>query len=245
MSNNNLTDKIIRYHADEMAPDEQQAFEDQMSSDKKLQNLQADYEVAQSAVDALAYDELRSKLRQMTEPSQSSTRAANSGKTRFSFRLAIAATVLLLLVAGTYLWWPTPSTPAALASSFYEAPNFSLERSEQTNDDQRTALTTAWQREDYAYITQTLGGSDRLELTETQLLAHAYYQQQEWEKAIALFTTLIDQDDERYAPLARWYRALSYLQQDQTTKATADLELLRGSDNAALRAQAEDLLEAL
>lgn len=245
MANNNLTDKIIRYHAGEMTEAEQEAFEEQLSNDEKLQQLQADYELAQSAVDVLAYDELRSTLRKMAEPSQVSQSAGNGWKTAFSYRLAIAATVLLLLISGAYLWWPTPSTPAALASSHYEAPNFSLERSEQTNDDQLTALTTAWQREDYAYITQTLGNSDHLEVTEIQLLAHAYYQEKEWEKAIVLFTTLVDQRDGRYAPLARWYRALSYLQQGQTSKATADLQLLRDSDNAALRAQTRSLLEEL
>ncbi len=245
MSNNHLSDKIIRYHQGEMAAAERQAFEQELSSDEQLQQLQADYEVAQSAVDVLAYDELRSKLRKMAPPLQSSTRAASSWRAALSYRLAIAATVLLLLVAGAYLWWPTTSTPASLATSFYEAPNFSLVRSEQTNDDQLTALTTAWQQADYTYITQTLGNSDSLKATETQLLAHAYYQQQEWDKAIVSFTTLVDQQDERYAPLARWHRALSYLQQGQTAKARVDLQLLRGSDNAALRAQAGDLLEEL
>ena len=246
MPDKKLTDKIIRYHEGEMTATERQAFEQELGSDEQLQQLQADYKVAQSAVDALAYDELRSKLRQMApSSSQSSTKAASSRKLRFSYRMAIAATVLLLLTVGAYVWWPTTSTPANLAASFYEAPNLSLVRSEQANDHQRTALTTAWQQEDYAYITQTLGSSDRLEATETELLAHAYYQQQEWDKAIVSFTTLIRQEDERYAPIARWYRALSYLKQGQTEKATADLQLLLGSENAALRTQAKSLLGEL
>ena len=245
MSDKELTDKIIRYHEGEMTDAERQAFEQDLNRDEKLQQLQADYEQAQSAVDTLAYDELRSKLRQMAQPSEVIEKPAASRKIFSLSRLVVAATLLLLVVAGAYLWWPMANTPANLAAAYYQAPNFSSIRAEQASDDQWNTLTIAWQQENYAYIAQTLSNADSLKATEIQLLAHTYYQQQKWESAIAYFTELIGEEDERYTPQAHWFRALSYLQQGEITKAKADLQQLLSGDQAALREQAERLLEKL
>lgn len=87
--------------------------------------------------------------------------------------LAVAATILVLLTAGTFWYAQANYSNQALFTSYYSAPNFSATRSA-TQDPSYSNATQAFYKGDYEKTITVLQNENQNTSTSGLLLAHAY-----------------------------------------------------------------------
>ena len=182
-------------------------------------------------------------------PETSASQPREAKVRRMSFRrvLSIAASFLVLAVAG---WWVVntgqSTDPNALYSEYAEAYNVSLTVRGSNEMAGFQQAQTAYQKGDYATAFTKFQALAQQDPGAAQFSFYAGVSallNEEATLAIPLFKTLLAQPDHLFVEQARWYLALAYLQEDDTASAKTYLsEIKTGAFKAE---EAKELLSKI
>lgn len=224
-------EQAIKFLNGMMKQEEAQRFQASLDNNPELKAIVEEYETVAEAVDWLQYESLRTQMQDIA------TKKAKYLVFRKPW-LAVAAGILFIIFAGlltiSNIWY----TNSALASSYYEAPNFSTYRSGTTNFD---VAKLAFENGDFEGVIAALSNENNLSGAKTFLLAHAYLGSGDYDMAIARFQLLMESKDERFLDSARWYAAISYLHNDNVPDAKALLKILKEEGNLNYQKEAQRL----
>jgi len=259
------TTLIARYLAGELTPDEQQQFEERMKDpafreevalQRQIIELIATEEGSAFEEDILqdidlnyTDDALKVQFEQQSKRlATTSKTATNEARVRSMRRIwAIAASVLLLLVAGALFWANVNYSEKQLASEAYMQPDTpgTLGGGNAAADVQE-ALRLLLVEENYEAAEQLLLA---IEETDTRFaeaqyfLGHLYFRQGDFAQAIEQYETTLTQADTLPAYIdrdkIRWNLLLAKLGNDQSVE--AELEALKQSNNPIYVQKAEAL----
>ena len=111
---------IEAYHQDRLSPERRKVFEQQMAEDALLKDAVTQYPVLVPVVDHLLEEDIRTSLAEIkaiARPEDKQSRAFSLGR-----RLAIAASVLVLIGALGWMWSSRPATGEKLFMAYYQRP---------------------------------------------------------------------------------------------------------------------------
>lgn len=216
-------DKIEKYLSGDMAVEEQQAFEAEVAADPALADEVDLLRLAKEAVELQIGDSLRQQMQEWQQ-SASGTKEKMEAKVvamkpRASLRrlLAIAASVLLLLSAGTFWYANDQYDAGSIAGNLYsfEAGTRRPNASEETLNDALDAIRDG-QYTEADQLLQTIQPNDPNYADARYYLGNSYFQQAQYNDAIAVLQDLGGQADINLQESADWLRVLSYLELGQT-----------------------------
>ena len=211
--------RIIAYDEELMSDVQRAQFEKDLQSNTELKKEYELFLEAKSLSDVLQYEQLKKTVGGFQEPP---VKVVPFWKKS----LAIAASFLLLIVGSFFLYANLKYKDTQLAMQFFEPPNFSDDRSIAIAETILNKATTAYNQKDFSTaitLSQQITPEQSNYPSAQYLLAHSYFQNHNWAKAIPVFSDLIQSNDERYLEASQWYLALTYLESGEQTKA---LELL-------------------
>ena len=223
-------------------------FESDLTSNKELQSEYDAYLAALSALDVLALDALAEEQKQQassTDTSGRQTEAKIIGLGRQAFLRA--ASVALLIFAGS-LWFANSNfSNNHLAGNYYENPVLQTVRGENDNT-LLTEATEAYQTGDFGLViektTEALSGNP-IDDYSKYLLANAYMKTGSFDMAIKTWGELKDKGSSAYQESASWYLALSFIENDQEQEAIRILTTIKNDANNSYAQKATDLLKKL
>lgn len=224
MDTTNNFEKIERYLDGDLSGTELVAFENALKTDVALEEELKAHLLLEEALFAVEEDEVRSQIKQWRAESKTSKKTKpKRGRLRSLgvVRLAIAASIAVLLGVATFLWLPQQySNEAILASYYQEDVSFlSGDRSGNGSDVAKDALVGAaeyFKDGDYgkaAEIYQAFPNNNQA----LYALGHTYYKGEKYPQAVDTFKKLIAKNSLEYQEQAEWYLLLSYLAADQTS----------------------------
>lgn len=116
-------DKIEAYLGGQLSESEARAFEQNLAQDAGLQEELNAHLLAKDAIDVAIADSLRETLKTWKEEEKGNIGITEGPRIRTLWRrnLAIAASVLVLIVAGSYWWANSQYSDSAIAGRFYSA----------------------------------------------------------------------------------------------------------------------------
>ncbi|MCB0629814.1 MAG: tetratricopeptide repeat protein [Lewinella sp.] len=220
-------DKIEKYLSGDMAGEERQSFEAEVAANPALADEVDLLRLAREAVELQIGDNLRQQFQEWDQSATQSTTSTEAKvvqmKPRTTLRrvLAIAATVLLLLSAGSF-WYANDQYAAdAIAGDLYES--IATTRRPNSSEDTLEKAIAAIMDKNYAeadQLLQTIQPNDLKYTDARYYLGHSYYQQGQYNEAINILQNLGDNADINLSESADWLRVLSYLELGQTDNTT-------------------------
>lgn len=220
-------DKIEEYLSGAMAGEERQAFEAEVAANPALADEVGLLRLAREAVELEISDNLRQQFQEWDQSAAKSTEEAEAKvvkmKPRANLRriLSIAATVLLLIAAGTFWFANNQYSSNAIAGDLYSSIS-TMRRPNDTENTLNNALD-AIRSGDYTQadqLLQTIQPADVNYADARYYLGHSYFQQERYTEAITALQNLGDQADINLRESANWLQVLSYLELDQSDNAT-------------------------
>ena len=210
--------QILAYEAGELSQDRRVAFEQALTTDRALRSVYEQWKSTEQLRDTLAYDELRSELRQMQ---QQRTKIRNWQKP-----LAIAAGFFLLLSAALFLYAQANFSNSKIVASVYTLPNFSLNRTDEVMRDYDKAIV-AFNEKRYQDCILLLKSSNLPQ--EQYLLGHAALLSKNNEQAISSFSNLAVSEDVRFKEPAQWFEILALLGAGEVEQANTKMFAIQNS----------------
>ena len=262
MSNKLKIELIEQYLSDELSEEKRVEFEKSIASDPILaEQVQLIKEVNQAIEDEplarsveqqlqfLGNRHFKSNTTKKNEYPQQKDKSIRTLKRR---NWAIAAAVLVLVVGGGIVWnmfQGTNADSATLFASHFESYDLG------TRSEIDTTLKEIEKQAIQAYSdTQYLDAIPLLEQlvagTEATdnyriVLGCSYLKTNQSDKAIDIFTKILENDQSLAHQTAQWYIALAYLQKDDRETAKSKLEELANTGNRLYPKKAKALLKEL
>ena len=246
MMDEKLFETMENYINGRMTAEEQQSFEQEMSSNPELRE---ELEMHRKLVSSIETESVRHMLEQIHEEnfSQEETPLVSLRSRARYFPLAIAASVALLILAGWWVFSWQSSQPEALYATYY-SPDEGLPTTLGYMDDAQFAEgMISYKMGDYAEALdywQPLLSADPANDTLNYYGGLAYLGSGQAEKAIAHLEKVTANEGSAYQTDARWYLALAYLKNERTTEAQALLQILTEEDSP-YREASREILEKL
>lgn len=194
--------RILDYEADRLGKGERFQFEQDIAQQPLFKAFYTDWQASKNVQDVLVYENLRSQLKEIAIKK-------TIVKTAWPRYLSIAAGFLLLFISGLTIYANNHYADSALAQSFYETPNFSLNRSESILTKFEQAKL-AFTHKEYKKCIVLLSTTNNTQ--EDFLLAHAFYHNKNFNKAKVLFSNISQLPDIRTNQQAEWFTVLAALQ---------------------------------
>ncbi len=210
METDNYNEKIDAYLDGEMAGEELAQFEQLLKTNEKLEKaVKNNLLLREGLLQIDRETKLRNDIRkwrsevQQQNPPQPTLRPLRT-------RLAIAASILILIGMATFLWVPTFYTDQHIAATVYEndLPKLKTRSADGENPMQIASLALA--NENYP---EAIANFKLLPQNDRALygLAHAYYLSGDYDNAAASFRTLQSRNNPEFQERAQWYLLLSLL----------------------------------
>ena len=223
-------DKIEQYLADAMSEEERSSFEAEVAQNKELREAVEAHRLAQDAMEVMIEDNLRAELQKMqadTYPIQKLRKSDEQGGRvvslrRYWPRLAVAASVLLLIGFFTFQWTGNNYSDSAIAGNFYQ-PEDLLQEIEVRGDREESVLATGIKQLEAAQYQEALTTLESIPDTSDFILDATYLkgfglaQQGNIAQAQEQLQTVIDQKiNPNLADKAEWLYLLMYLNAEDT-----------------------------
>lgn len=218
-------DKIEAYLSGEMTGADRQSFEAEMAERPELADEVDLCRLAREAVELSIGDQLRQQMQQwqQEEAGADKNRTAKVVKMapRQSMRrvLAIAASVMLLLAAGTFWYANSNFDSGKMALGFYEELDLRTLRSNAPATDPLAQPKADIEAGSFAAadaFLENVSPANGSYPDARFLLAHSFYRQGRSSDAINILQELIDAPDGLLKDEAEWLTVLSYLQMNET-----------------------------
>lgn len=230
-----------------MSANERQAFEQKMTQDTQLREEVEAHRLASEAIEWSIADSLRKEMASWGKPSAGELPAAPPKATiRPMWRraLAIAATVLILVVAGTYMWSNQHYSNTALAEGYYPQAELAGLRNSSTTSDPLApgyeALSGGRYDEAVSFF-EKLTSDSLLGSKALYFKAHAHFRQKQFDNAIADLRSLIQVSGNEEKDRAEWLLALTYLDAGKTAEAQALIAQIAANKDHSYYPQARQL----
>jgi len=245
-------ERIERYESNAMSVAERRDFEAELAANNDLQEALALYRQSNEVIEQGVENQLRAQLQ---EWAQAETQAPTVASKKVSMnvtwgRLAIAASVALLL--GWFGWQYTSSqyTDSALYAAYYEKPVTSNLRSGANTAHPFQAGFEALESNNGATAVNFFSAitNDNERYAEAQYyLGHSYLSLKQYDSAIAAFQRCADSQDIRFQEKGAWNMLLTYVAAGRTEDPVfkALLQAMAGSPDNGNQAKAKKLQQQL
>lgn len=222
---NNYIEKIDQFLDGELSTSEHNEFEQAIENDATLETAVMNNLLLREAVEVGYQDQLRSNIKQwrseaknevLEEETATKVRSMKPNRTarKWMQPLAIAASFLLLLSAGLYLYMPSQYSNDAIAGRYYEEDATWRSGLKGDSNDPIKKGINAYESGSYELaITELSQLSDNDKAIYG--LAQSYYQIGDYSAAITNFKKVITRANPNYTENAEWYLLLSYLKNNQ------------------------------
>ena len=186
--------------------------------------------------------ELKEKLKEANPSTSLKVFSLNQNQT-----IAVAASLVLLIVAGFFLFKPSLSSEQLYLSYYQAYPNI-VEPAERGQENIQDAYAL-YEKGDYAKAIEKfesqLANSQPTEKAPLHFyMAISAMELNDLPLAEENLLKVLEGEKGRFTNPARWYLALLYLRNNNTEKAEEELKILQGS-NSSYAQKATDLFEAL
>ena len=250
-NNGHDIDKIDKYLKKQLSEQERRDFEQQMENDPDLAKEVALQQDVMEGIDAYFSKGLKRNLQELEkEIRHNQTEVVRKKRRWFSWVTAIAASVLMVLLAGYFILFSKPDNQELFQAYYQPYPNIvaPAERSE-NGADEDTQPFRLYESGNYSAAIPAF--EIALETAEEQEkpALHFYYGLSllhlgKTAPAIEHLQLVSKQEDSPFALPAQWYQALAFLKNNDPVRAKAILEELRNSDTIYQKKSME-LLEEL
>lgn len=226
---NKYTEKIDQFLDGELSAEEHSDFERTIEQDAALENEVMKNIVLREAIAVGWQDQMRSNIKQWrAEPkveveapvAETTTKVRQLKSTRSTRTwmrpLAIAASFLLLISVGTFLYMPSQYSSDAIASRYYtDDASWRSGTKSGDSEDPIDAGITAYEAGNYEQAANTFSNFPDNDKA-IYGLAQSQYQLGNYEAAISNFKKVIARENPNYIENAEWYLLLTYLKSEQT-----------------------------
>lgn len=203
MDAKNLNNQVEAYLLGTLKSEEKKAFEEQMLKDNALSTAVKEQEVAFEAIDLLVEEDLGAKLKNLQKERYGQARKVKPRQ--FSF--AVAASVALLLLAGSVFFMNNQMSNGNLANVYFE----------EANDENRGAAVADLEEKIENLKSVTPSAPNYLE---SQLaLGKYYFKNGTNNEAISAFEKILSQPNSLHFDEAKWMSGLSELALGNVTTA--------------------------
>lgn len=260
-------DVFDRYLDQELSPQEKENFLMQLSSDQELQAELAEYKRLIISSKEAEKQQFRNHLLQVgrsliREEEQSYQNSPSQGKVRtigrknLFYRIAAAATVLVLMLPASLYFYSSYYLPSLVYDQHYRpyenviAPSMRGAEEQNIQSDIQETLAS-YTSEDYSKAVKDIESflasnpnSDKAEQIRL-FLGISYLETHRTDEAVQAFKETI-QNQGRFQDQARWYLGLTYLKSGEIEQARKHFEILaQKPDSSSYEEKAEQLLEKL
>lgn len=235
MDKKTYLEQILAYEASEPSREQQQVFELALSEDADFKSFYEDWESSKTMQDILAYDEVRSKIRKISDKQV-------VRKYSFKRHLSIAASILVLAMATGVFFANNNYSNESISEAYYQAPNFSVNRDVVPVSNLEKAKVQ-FGSQNYSEVIELLENTTNTQ--ELYLLGHALYQNNSFNEAAGVFKKLIPLNDTRVSIDSEWFYAISMLNGDETIEAKAILLDISKDEEHPYQEDAEKMLQLL
>ncbi|MEN0048732.1 MAG: tetratricopeptide repeat protein [Bacteroidota bacterium] len=229
---NKYTERIDQFLDGELSAEEHNDFEQAIEQDAALESEVMKNIVLREAIAVGWQDQMRSNIQQwrsepkveVEPPAEETTTKVRQLQPKRSTRtwmrpLAIAASFLLLISVGTFLYMPSQYSNEAIASRYYT--DDSSWRSGTKSGDGEDPLDTgitAYEAGNYEQAVNTFSNFPDNDKA-IYGLAQSQYQLENYSDAISNFQKVIARSNPNYLENAEWYLLLTYLKSEETGRA--------------------------
>ncbi len=218
--------QIEAYMNEKMSSEEKADFEKKLEQDQTLAHDVQLYRLEKRAAQLLLEEEFSAQIRQYRQGKSTDDsidhRSTKPIVSLWKRRLAVAASILILIAASTLFWSSSNYSNSALVSAQFQYDFSGITRNIQHNNDNNAVLgqaTKLFKADDIQEAIALLNATSASDSTfiETQYyLGQLYYRQQEFSKAVDRFDKVLASNDFRFREQAEWYLILSMLADGQT-----------------------------
>ncbi|MEM9820529.1 MAG: hypothetical protein AAF985_05635 [Bacteroidota bacterium] len=246
-------EQIDQYLMGQLQGESLRLFEQQLEGDPDLANEVKERRKSLDVLEDIGDLQLKERIQNIhnrvldQQPASTSTEKS-IGRIRPLYTwLALAASVLLLLAAG--MWWSTTPTPDAqqLFAQHYEAYPISFTSRAGENDTKLADASRYYREGAFEKVIGPLESvlADSINTKAKLALGIAELELNHFAKAIQHFDDLINAKDPLYEEQALWFKALTYLKQNDLDNCAQQLKQLDQDRFSFKRQAALDLLEKL
>ena len=211
MSNEHF-DRLARYFDGDMSDSEKQELEQDLVRYSALRAEMEKHNTAQEFIERGMEHDLRNQFKAWKSDKAKESKPA---RIRPLFRrLAVAATLGLLLLAAGYLWVDTTFDSVAMADHRYQEAPTPLSRSAENQTVILIEGFTAYRNQNWD---EAITALDKVDVSNPSyseakyFLGHAYYQNGQYEEAAEVFQIPALIRDVRFEEDAEWYTVISLL----------------------------------
>ena len=226
-TNTPQTQRIEAYLNGEMSSEGKAAFEQEMEQDQNLAQAVQLYRLEKKAAHLLLEEEFGNQVRhyRQTRPSDSDMDGPQTKRIAplWGRRLAVAASILLLVSMGTLFWSSYEYSNTALANAQFQYDFSSVARNIQQNNrsnntilQQGVKLFKADKIPEAIALLNGISSGDTAFVEAQYYLGQLYYQQQQFSEAVDRFEKVLTHQDFRFQEQAEWYLVLSMLADGKT-----------------------------
>lgn len=214
MNQSVILEQIKSYVEGKLSLEQQQTFETKLASNPEWQSAYESYFATQKVLDKIALKELKSTLKNVISEKPVAKRIPLIPKW-----YKIAAAVLLLIFASTFLFQNFFYSNQRIATSAYIAPlsifpELSSSRNEGSNDKEWQQILAFFQKEDYEKTISLLLQSTESTPAQSFLLANAYFKNKQTKLALQTLDNF-QPKNKKYQEAKDWLIALTYLFQNE------------------------------
>lgn len=223
MDATNNFDKIERYLDGELTGAELNAFETALKTDPVLDEEVKAHLLLEEALFAVEEDDVRTNIKQWRAEAKTEEKTSpQRGRLRSLgvLRLAIAASIAVLIGLATFLWLPQQYSNEAILASNYQVDETFLSGDRgrdvsETPADPFAGAAQYYKDGEYgkaAEIYQAFPDNNKA----LYALGHTHFKSEKYNLAINAFQKLVAKNSIEYNERAEWYLLCSYLAADQT-----------------------------
>lgn len=231
-------DLIAKYLHGTLSAAEEEALQRLKKTDKNFATELGFQEDIQQASAKLGREEIKDHLQRLEAKQYPRPKLG----IRWKRLLSIAASIMIIVVAGSLFYINQQYSNNALANQYYDLPNYSGSRGEGSDATRLDQAINAFYQQDYATVISTLEpGEDASALDETsrRLLAHAYFHQQNPASVLALTSQVYNDTN------LEWLTVLSHLQMNNLVEVNRQIDNILRQEQHPLRLKAGALRKQL
>lgn len=235
---------IERYLANQLSPEEVQAFEAQLLSDTDLAEQLQQYLQAQAGIDEIGHEQMTTELSQLGRELIQNQPEAKVRRIHWGVWASVAAAVALLIAVA--LFQNRSVNPQQLYAAHFELLDPPASRGESVADDSIWQEgVSAFGNADYPQAIQQWKSLPTESYTpETYFyLGFSYLMDEQTQQAIDEFANV--SAGSPLAARAEWYTALAYLKLERLTAAKQAFQAIADADRHYQKQAAQEVLEEL
>ncbi len=246
-------DRINEYVEGSMSSENRQLFESELKTNDALKTEYDLYLATMKTLEVFALDQISEELKSLSIAEENtlhdSSESIPSGRIiSFPRRiLGLAATLLLLIVAGT-LWWSNAQySDRQLAKRNFITPNLSTVRGD-TNLEILTEASEAFYQGKYKMIIkqlQSLDSSHPAYVDAQFILGYTYLKNEQPQDALTAFQKVLKSDKDQLKASAEWHMILAHLDVGDQKAAEIALDELLQYPTGAYYSKAKTLKKDL